>query len=84
MRWMEIATQAQAAVIAKDATDPGEPVTDHDLRRAVLFIRQDMVLAVTLLAGLCEEASSRKKQARTVNVLLAVIAALLAVAVIRI
>jgi hypothetical protein len=64
--------------------DPGEPITDHDFRRAVLHTRQDMVLVVTLLAGLCEEAGKGKKLARTTNVLLSVIAARLAVAVIRI
>ncbi|MDY7524563.1 hypothetical protein [Sphingomonas sp. 10B4] len=81
---MEIAADAQAEVIAKDAADPGEPITDHDWRRAVFHTRQDMVLVVTLLAGLCEEAVNRKKQARTTNILLAVITALLVVAVMRI
>ena len=49
-KWMEIAAQVQADVIAKDASEPGAPISDHDFKRATLHTRHDMVIVTTLLA----------------------------------
>lgn len=82
-KWLELAQVAQANVIEQDAADPGPPITEHEVMRATLHTRQDMVMVVTLLAGLIHQTEALHKRARTTNLLLAVIVLLLVIGIVR-
>jgi hypothetical protein len=51
-KWVAFAAKVQADLIAFDAADPGAPITDHEVKRAALHTRHDMVLLTTHLAFL--------------------------------
>jgi hypothetical protein len=66
------------------ATDPRVPVNDHDVKRATLHTRQDMVLLVTHLAFLNAQAETIDRRSVTMTRLLWAIVVVLFIIAIRV
>ena len=81
-KWVKFAGEVQADVIAADASDPGSPIGDHDVRRATLHTRQDMVLLATHLAFLNAQAELlERKMLWVVRLLWAIVTLLTVIAI---
>jgi hypothetical protein len=65
-KWVELAAQIQAEVIAEDAADPGAPISGHQVKRAMLHTRHDMVMVVSLLGTLTHQADKLEKSIRAI------------------
>ena len=83
-KWVAFAAKVQSDLIASDAADPGVPINDHDVRRATLHTRQDMVLLATHLAFLNAQAETLERKSTTMTRLLWVIAIILVVIALRV
>ena len=81
--WVELAAKVQAEVIASDAAHPGTPISNHDVKRAVLHTRHDMIMVVAMLGGLIHQVDAIDKKSRTLVRLLSVITVLLAIILTR-
>ena len=82
-KWADFAGKVQGDVIVADAADQGSPISDHDVKRATLHTRHDMVLLATHLAFLNAQAEALDRKARWIVRLLWVIIVLLAVLAFR-
>lgn len=81
-KWSELAAKVQAEVIAQDATDPDLPISGHQVKRALLHSRQDLVVVAALLTGLNQQAGVLNRTGRLIARLLWVVVVLLVLIVV--
>jgi hypothetical protein len=83
-KWACFAAKVQTDLIALDASDTGAPISEHEVRRATLHTRHDMVLLVTHLTLLNGQIETLNHKAVTATRLLWAVLAVLVIIAIRV
>jgi hypothetical protein len=75
-KWVEFAAKVQADVIAQDAANTGPTISADASRKAISYIRQDLVLVASHLTFLNQHAENIHQTLKTIVRLLWAISAI--------
>lgn len=82
--WLEFAQKMQIDVMQSDAADPGVPISNHDAKRGIVHTRQDLVMVLSLTTALVYQLDEINSREKMTNRLLAIIALLVLILILRV